>query len=147
MIDERGNIENQILRELCLEIGRGARRAGDSLPAVEQVAHELLVHPRHVRAAYQRLEADGLVAASPSDTEVAFVVTATAAAQARALLLSEFATDLAARLRLLRTAGCDPAAIATCLSTGSDEGHIGRIDGFSATPHEAILGENNGRIV
>jgi DNA-binding LacI/PurR family transcriptional regulator len=54
-------IAGQIRRRIALLVADGELRAGSSLPAVRTLAQQLGVSVNTVRAAYARLEADGLV--------------------------------------------------------------------------------------
>jgi len=103
-IDERQELEAQVVHILCLDIGRGALRPGDALPAPEELARQLLVNPRKVAAAYERLAAAGVAEGAGAE---ACTVSSGGPERARAWLVEEFRDDLASRLRELRGAGCD----------------------------------------
>lgn len=59
-IDERNDIERQLICNLCLEIACGKYRPGDRAPTEEALAHSLLINPRVVAITYERLKEAGL---------------------------------------------------------------------------------------
>jgi len=71
-VNERLDVEGQVVRHLCREIAREAWSPGDSLPAPHVVAQERILNPRTVGAAYSRLAQAGLLAATSGGD---FVVT------------------------------------------------------------------------
>lgn len=117
-IDERRDIEDQIVRNLHLEIGRGAYHAGELLPPVESLARDLLISPRKVISAYERLCADGIASFNPGE---GFRLKADAAERSRLKLLENFETDLRAALHSLRQAGCPTGQMQKILQTAQNQ--------------------------
>lgn len=58
-------ILGQLRRHIVSQIHREALRAGDRLPSMRELSDEWGVHPRHVRAAYETLQREGLVELRP----------------------------------------------------------------------------------
>jgi DNA-binding transcriptional regulator YhcF (GntR family) len=107
-IDERGNLAGQLAHYVCAQICRAAYRAGDLLETPGDVAERLLINPRRVREAYERLRDDGIVACDSTD---AYVVTDDALTKARRLLTELAQVQLTQTLAVLEGLGTDEAAI------------------------------------
>lgn len=117
-IDERRNVEDQIVRNLHLEIGRGTYRAGELLPPVESLARDLLINPRKVTAAYEKLCTEGVASFNPGE---GFRLKVDAAERTRLKLLEDFEMDLRATLQTLRQAGCPAAQTQEILQTAQHQ--------------------------
>jgi|SRR5882724_3965178 len=113
-VDERRDVEDQIVRRVWLEIARGAYREGETLPAPESVARDLLVNPRRVQAAYRRLTTDGLVAQVKGQ---GYVIQPGAREQARTRLVDSFCNGLQASLTELREVGCSTTQLQAAMET------------------------------
>ena len=107
-VDERRDVEDQIVRRVWVEIARDAYREAETLPPPESVARDLLVNPRRVQAAYRRLSADGLVTHIKGQ---GYLIQPGAREQARARLVDCFCNRLQASLTELQEVGCSPAQI------------------------------------
>jgi DNA-binding transcriptional regulator YhcF (GntR family) len=71
-INERFDVERQVVRAVCHEIARGAWSPGDAIPPPHLLAEERILNPRVVESAYAKLvEAGLLVAASGGDYRAA----------------------------------------------------------------------------
>jgi DNA-binding transcriptional regulator YhcF (GntR family) len=102
-VDERRDVEDQIVRKLWLEIARDAYREGETLPTSGSIARDLLVNPRRVQAAYRRLVTDGMVAQTKTQ---GFIVQSAAREIARAKLAENLRDGLRTALSELREVGC-----------------------------------------
>jgi DNA-binding transcriptional regulator YhcF (GntR family) len=111
-VDERRDVEDQIVRKFWLEIARGAYREGETLPPSGSIARDLLVNPRKVQAAYRRLGTDGIVAQMKGQGHV---VQPEAREKARARLAEHLRDGLRAALVELREVGCSPQQLRTAI--------------------------------
>lgn len=69
-INERFDLQRQVVRAICEEIARGTYPPGDALPAPHLLAKERILNPRVVESVYARLvEAGVLVAVSVADDQ------------------------------------------------------------------------------
>ena len=107
-LDERGDLVDQLERSVCAQICRGVYRAGDAIEAPADAAKRVLVNPRCVRDAYERLRGDG---ALDRDATGGYVVTGDAMAKARQRLTESAKGQLARTLALLADLGVDEAAV------------------------------------
>ena len=107
-IDERRNLVAQLEHHVCAQICRAAYREGDALEAPPDAAERLLISPRRVRDAYERLRDDGVVAC---DAAGAYVVTDDGVTRARRRLTELAKDQLARTLAILEELGMDKSAI------------------------------------
>jgi DNA-binding transcriptional regulator YhcF (GntR family) len=63
-INERLDVEGQVVCHLYREIARGAWSPGDPLPAPHVVAQETILNPRTVESAFSRLAQVGVLTAT-----------------------------------------------------------------------------------
>jgi DNA-binding transcriptional regulator YhcF (GntR family) len=106
-IDQRFDIERQLVRTICYEIARGAWSAGDSIPSPHAFAHERILNPRVVESAYATLVENGVLTATSGDQ---YEPAEDAPARARACLLQwakEDVKDLVSALRRVGVAALD----------------------------------------
>lgn len=101
-INERLDVEDQVVCHLCREIARGAWSLGDSLPAPHVVAQERILNPRTVESAFSRLVQTGILTTT-SGSE--FVVTEDAQGLARDYLVKSAKQDINELVAGLRGAG------------------------------------------
>jgi len=101
-INERLDVEDQIVCHLCREIARGAWSPGDSLPASHVVAQEKILNPRTVESAFSRLAQSGILTAT-SDSDL--VVTEDAQELARDFLVKSAEQEINELVAGLRGAG------------------------------------------
>jgi len=107
-IDERGNLVEQLERHVCAQICRAAYLAGDALESPGELAERLLINPRRVMDAYERLKDRGVVTGNTTD---GYIVTDHGVAEARRRLTELAKDQLAQTLAVLRELGLDEAAI------------------------------------
>lgn len=71
-INERFNVEDQVVRAVCHEITRGVWSRGDAVPSPHVLAKERILNPHVVESAYAKLVKAGLlVALSGGDYQTA----------------------------------------------------------------------------
>lgn len=102
----------QLAWALRARIESGALGAGDRLPGLQRLAEAVGVNANTVRAVYQRLEHEGLVATRHGSGT--FVTGAGSERRALAQVAAEAA-------RAARDAGVDPRAVAAALYVGAEE--------------------------
>lgn len=64
-INERFDVEHQVVRAICHEIARGAWSPGDETPSPHLLAKQRILNPRIVESAYAKLVEGGLLIALP----------------------------------------------------------------------------------
>ena len=64
-INERLDVERQVVLNLCLEIARGVWMPGDTLPAPNSLAQELILNPHVVESALSGLARSHLLTPTP----------------------------------------------------------------------------------
>ena len=107
-INERFDIEQQVVRAICHEIARGAQAPGDPMPSPHVVAKERVLNPRVVESAYAKLVKLGLLVALPGgDHQTAD----DARRLARDCLLAWAEEDARDLVRALRRAGVSREAV------------------------------------
>ena len=102
IINERLDVERQVVGNLCREIARGAWSPGDCLPAPNALAQEHILNPRIVESAFSLLAQAGLLGVT-SDGD--YVVAQDAADLARTHLLESAKEEMRDLVNLLRSAG------------------------------------------
>ena len=101
-IDERFDVEHQVVRALWFEIARGAWSPGDAAPSPHDLAEARILNPHVVESAYAKLaEAELLVPHPGGDYQIA----ADAVRLARARLLEWAAEEVRNLIIALRRAG------------------------------------------
>ena len=101
-IDERIDVERQVVRALSYEIARGAWASGDTVPSPHDLAEARVLNPRVVESAYAKLaEAGFLVRHAAGDHQIA----ADAPRLARAWLLEWAEEEVRGLVGSLRRAG------------------------------------------
>ena len=113
-VDERRDVEDQIVRRVLLQIARGAYREGETLPPPQSVARDLLVNPRRVQAAYRRLSSNRLVVQVKGQ---GYLIQPDAREEARTRLVDCFCDRLHASLTELREVGCSTAQLQAAIDT------------------------------
>jgi DNA-binding transcriptional regulator YhcF (GntR family) len=106
--------EEILLHDLTLAIARGSYRAGELLPPEPELAHQLLIAPSKIAAAYRGLETRGLVVAFGDHRTM---VVESAEMRARACLLETLKTDIEDDLVVLRGAGCSSAEMRSAVES------------------------------
>lgn len=107
-INERLDIERQVVLNVCLDIARGVWKPGDALPAPSSLAQERILNPHIVESAFSRLAQFGLMTHTPDG---AFVVAQDAVAVARTQLLAATREEVRDLVHRLRQAGVPAADI------------------------------------
>ncbi len=107
-INERFDIEGQVVRAICHEIARGAWSPGDAVPSPHVLAKERVLNPSVVESAYAKLVKLGLLVALPGgDHQTAD----DARPRARDCLLDWAEEDVRDLARALRRAGVSREAV------------------------------------
>ena len=101
-INERLDVERQVVCNLCREIARGVWSPGDRLPAPNILAQEHVLNPRVVETAFSRLVQAGLLIVTSGGD---FLVAPDAVALARARLLKSAKEEMKGFADRLRRAG------------------------------------------
>ena len=95
----REEILGRLRSRVVSQIHREALRTGDRLPSMRELADEWAVHPRFVRAAYERLEREGLVELRPRSG--VYVAVSPAGASEGDPQISDWLVELLSRARAL----------------------------------------------
>jgi DNA-binding transcriptional regulator YhcF (GntR family) len=98
-INERLDVERQLVRAICHDIARGVSPPGDAMPSPGALAQERVLNPHVVESAYAKLVEAGLVCVGPPGD---YQITEHAPRLARDCLLQwaeEEMKDLAGALR------------------------------------------------
>ena len=103
-INERLDVERQVVGNLCREIARGTWSPGDSLPAPNALAQEHILNPRVVETAFSRLVQAGLLGVTSGSD---YLVAQDAADLARAFLLEVAKEEIGNLVNRLRLAGIE----------------------------------------
>lgn len=103
-INERLDVEGQVVRHLCRDIARGVWSPGDRLPAPHVVAQEGILNPRIVELAFSKLVQAGLLTATSGGN---FFVTENARELARVCLVESAKEEIVGLVTGLRCAGFD----------------------------------------
>jgi GntR family transcriptional regulator len=109
-LDSRSGIApyRQLADQVRQAVSLGLLRAGDRLPSVREVVHQITINPNTVHRAYRELEHGGVVEARPGlGTYVAATPTAPMSSEVRTTLLH----DLSTWVTKARQAGLDEAGI------------------------------------
>jgi DNA-binding transcriptional regulator YhcF (GntR family) len=102
-VDERKNMEEQVLQNLLFEIGRGAYKPGDALPPPEKLAQKLVMNPNRVVSAYAVLVEENI---ARQEEEGVFIIQDGAEEKIRLNLLERFRENFETMYSLYRKAGC-----------------------------------------
>lgn len=107
-INERLDVERQVVLNICLDIARGAWAPGDALPAPSSLAQERILNPHVVESAFSRLAQSRLLTRTPDG---AFLVAEDGQELARAHLVDAAREELRDLVHRLRQAGVPTAGI------------------------------------
>jgi len=120
IIDERKNIEHQIIFLLLSEVGRGIYQPGDILPSPKQLARDSVINSVKVKNCYQRLCESRIISLSETGD---YMLLPEAVTKSRKQLLENFRQDFSRLYQNLVKVGCPIEQIMTVLReiTGTDE--------------------------
>lgn len=101
IINERLDVEHQVVTHLCHEIARGAWTPGESLPTPNAIACQYVLNPGAVESAFRQLVKAGILIAAPTGE---YVATEDAADLARAAVAESARNEMRDLVRRLRQA-------------------------------------------
>jgi DNA-binding transcriptional regulator YhcF (GntR family) len=116
-INERYDVERQVVRAICYKIARGAWMPNDSIPPPHVLAKERILSPRVVESAYTKLVKDGLLVALSGGV---YQTAGDAQALARVRLLEWVGEEVRDLVSALRRAGLDEEHIQRILGEAAD---------------------------
>jgi DNA-binding transcriptional regulator YhcF (GntR family) len=106
-INERFDVERQVMRAICHEIARGAWSSGDLMPSPHVLAEEKILNPRVVESAYAKLVEAGLLVTSSGGAHQPAVDAQPLARESLLRWAQEDVRDLAGALRRAGLSGED----------------------------------------
>ncbi len=101
-INERFDVERQVVRAICHDIARGAVPLGDVMPSPHVLSEEKLLNPHAVESAYAKLVEAGLLRVQPGGD---YQISADAPRLARNCLLQWAKEEAQHLIHSLRSAG------------------------------------------
>ena len=116
-INERFDVERQVMRAICYEIARGAWLPNDAIPPPHVLAKERILSPRVVESAYAKLVKEGLLVAVSGGV---YQTADDAQELARARLLKWAGEEVRDLARALRRAGINDEHIQRILGEAAD---------------------------
>lgn len=107
-VDERLDVERQVLLRVCFDVARGTYRPGERLPSPLVFANQLLTDVRTVELVYRRLSNAGILVEQPGRN----YVVGEATQRARNLVAEWARSELRSLRRRLLSAGFEREEIA-----------------------------------